>query len=75
MDMAWDADGGIWAGGGNGTLLVSKDGGEKWEKDPVGYSTPTNFIRIIFEENSSGDSSKGFALGERGHVLRWVGYS
>ena len=31
MDMAWDADGAIWAGGGNGTLLVSRDGGDSWE--------------------------------------------
>ena len=75
MDMAWDPDGAIWAGGGNGTLLVSKDGGESWEKDAVGYATPTNFIRIIFLENSSRNSSKGFVLGERGHLLRWIGYS
>ncbi len=75
MDMAWDPDGAIWTGGGNGTLLVSKDGGESWEKDPVGYATPTNFIRVIFLENSSSNSSKGFVLGERGHVLRWIGYS
>ena len=75
MDMAWDPNGGIWAGGGNGTLLVSKDDGKTWEKDPIGYATPTNFIRILFLENSSSNSPKGFALGERGHVLRWIGYS
>ncbi|WP_269622367.1 photosynthesis system II assembly factor Ycf48 [Prochlorococcus marinus] len=73
LDMAWDPEGEIWAAGGNGTLLVSKDEGKTWEKDPIGYATPTNFIRIFFIENSQTNSSKGFALGERGHVLRWVG--
>ncbi len=73
LDMAWDPNGGIWAAGGNGTLLVSKDEGETWQKDPIGYATPTNFIRIFFLENEFGNSPKGFALGERGHVLRWVG--
>ena len=75
MDMAWDPNGGIWAGGGNGTLLVSKDEGKSWEKDPIGYATPTNFIRILFLENVQSNSPKGFALGERGHVLRWVANS
>ncbi len=75
LDMAWDPNGNIWAGGGNGTLLVSKNGGDTWEIDPVGDLIPTNFIRIFFIKNSEGNPSKGFALGERGHVLRWVGYS
>ena len=73
LDMAWDPKGGIWAAGGNGTLLVSKDDGETWKKDEIGYATPTNFIRIFFIENASANSPKGFALGERGHVLRWIG--
>ncbi len=75
LDMAWDPNGGIWAAGGNGTLLVSKDDGKTWQKDSIGYATPTNFIRIFFIENADQNSSKGFALGERGHILRWVGYS
>ncbi|KGG18396.1 Photosystem II stability/assembly factor [Prochlorococcus sp. MIT 0603] len=75
LDMAWDPQGGIWAAGGNGTLLVSKDDGKTWKKDPIGYATPTNFIRLLFVENSSGNPSKGFALGERGHVLRWTGHA
>ena len=40
MDLAWDDDGAIWAGGGNGTLLVSRDGGDSWENDPVGAVSP-----------------------------------
>ena len=46
LDMAWDPQGNIWAGGGNGTLLVSTDGGKEWEKDPVGTATPSNFTRL-----------------------------
>ena len=67
MDMAWDPDGSIWAGGGNGTLLVSRDGGDSWEIDPVGDRQPSNFTRLVF----GGDHA--FVLGERGNLLRWVG--
>jgi photosystem II stability/assembly factor-like uncharacterized protein len=68
LDMAWDPQGAVWTGGGNGTLLVSRDGGSTWQKDPVGAAQPTNFTRILFP----GDG-KGFVLGERGSLLRWVG--
>ena len=68
LDMAWDPQGAIWTGGGSGTLLVSRDGGSSWQKDPVGAQQPTNFTRILFP----GDG-KGFVLGERGSLLRWVG--
>ena len=65
MDMAWDENGAIWAGGGNGTLLVSQDGGDNWEIDPVGDRQPSNFTRLIF------DGDHAFVLGERGNLLRW----
>jgi len=68
LDMAWDPQGAIWAGGGNGTLLVSRDEGHSWKTDPLGKAQPTNFSRIVFA-----DGGKGFVLGERGHLLRWVG--
>ena len=68
LDMAWDSNAAIWAGGGSGTLLSSADGGKTWQKDPVGSQQPTNFTRIVF----TGDG-KGFVLGERGSLLRWVG--
>ena len=73
LDMAWSPDGDIWAAGGNGTLLVSKDTGETWQKDPIGENLPTNFIRIFFKDFSGQNGSKGFALGERGHILKWIG--
>ena len=68
LDMAWDPSGAIWTGGGSGTLLVSNDGGKTWKKDPVGSQQPTNFTRIAFF-----DDGKGFVMGERGSLLRWVG--
>ena len=68
LDMAWDPSGSIWTGGGSGTLLTSGDGGKSWQKDPVGAQQPTNFTRIAFLADG-----KGFALGERGSLLRWVG--
>ena len=68
LDMAWDPRGRLWTGGGSGTLLVSEDGGSSWRKDPVGATEGTNFTRLVFPS-----TDKGFALGERGHLLRWVG--
>ena len=68
LDMAWDPNGAIWAGGGSGTLLVSQDEGKTWKKDPVGEKQPTNFSHIAFFPDG-----KGFVLGERGSLLRWVG--
>jgi len=68
LDMAWDASGSIWAGGGSGTLLVSEDDGKTWQKDPVGEKQPTNFSHIAFFPDG-----KGFVLGERGSLLRWIG--
>ena len=68
LDMAWDPRGDIWTGGGSGTLLVSHDNGKSWEKDAVGSAQPSNFTRITFTPDG-----KGFVLGERGSLLRWVG--
>jgi len=34
----------------------------------VGCCSPTNFTRIVFPADG-----KGFVLGERGSLLRWVG--
>ncbi|MEB3264332.1 MAG: photosynthesis system II assembly factor Ycf48 [Synechococcus sp.] len=68
LDLAWDPSGTLWTGGGSGTLLSSPDGGKTWRRDPVGSAQPTNFTRIAFLPDG-----KGFVLGERGSLLRWVG--
>lgn len=73
QDLAWGPADSMWAAGGNGTLLMSNDDGKTWEQDPVGDSVPTNFIRILFVDNSDSGSTKGFVFGERGNLLRWQG--
>ena len=73
LDMGWDPKGAIWAGGGNGTLIVSNDNGQTWENDPIASSLPTNFIKIIFLNKNNLNEPKGFILGERGYILRWNG--
>ena len=72
LDLSWDPNGGIWAAGGNGTLIKTLDNGKSWQIDPMGDTQPSNLIRILFD-TSSESQAKGFVLGERGHLLRWVG--
>ena len=72
LDLAWDPKGNIWAAGGNGTLLVSQDDGSSWSVDPIGDTQASNLLRILFSEPSKDGSFKGFVLGERGTLLRWV---
>ncbi len=72
LDMAWDPNGDIWAGGGNGTLIVSNDKGKTWLSDPLASSLPTNYIKILFLDKGL-DNQKGFILGERGYILKWNG--
>ena len=71
LDMGWDPNGDIWAGGGNGTLIVSRDQGKTWNLDPVASVLPTNYIKIIFLDKDELDTKKGFILGERGYILKW----
>ena len=71
LDMGWDPNGHIWAGGGNGTLIVSKDQGKTWNKDPIASELPTNYIKIVFLDKETLDNQKGFVLGERGYILKW----
>ena len=65
LDLAWDSNDRIWAAGGNGTLLVSNDDGKTWSQDPVGDSVPTNFIRILFVDDSNSVTNKGFGFGHK----------
>ena len=73
LDMGWDPNGHIWAGGGNGTLIVSEDQGKTWNSDPLATTLPTNYIKIVFLDKDGLDNQKGFILGERGYVLKWNG--
>tara|TARA_Y100001970_G_C14254593_1_gene874286 strand:- start:6320 stop:7333 length:1014 start_codon:yes stop_codon:yes gene_type:complete len=71
LDMGWDPNGDIWAGGGNGTLIVSHDNGKTWESDSIAIDLPTNFIKIIFSDDAN-TGKKGFVIGERGYILKWI---
>ena len=73
LDLAWDPNNNVWVAGGNGTLLVSTDQGQSWESDPIGADQPSNLIKILFTSSPDSENAKGFALGERGVLLRWVG--
>ena len=73
LDMGWDPNGNIWAGGGNGTLIVSEDQGNTWHSDPIATALPTNYIKIVFLDKDGLENQKGFILGERGYVLKWNG--
>jgi photosystem II stability/assembly factor-like uncharacterized protein len=73
LDLGWDPNGDIWTGGGNGTLIVSKDNGKTWNSDPMASSLPTNYIKIVFLDKDQIDTKKGFVLGERGYILKWKG--
>ena len=56
----------LWAVGGSGSLVVSKDGGKTWFRDEQIESVPTNFYRVVFL-----DEEKGFILGQQGVILRY----
>ena len=73
LDMAWSDDGAIWASGGNGTLLVSRDEGNSWERDPESIQAPTNLTRFVFDDTDR--QQHAFLLGERGLMLRWSALS
>ena len=73
LDMAWSDDGAIWASGGNGTLLVSRDEGNSWERDPESIQAPTNFTRFVFDDTDR--QQHAFLLGERGLMLHWSALS
>ncbi len=68
LDMAFRTPNEIWVSGGGGNLLCSFDGGKTWLKDTAVEDVPSNFYRIAFV----GDN-KGFVLGQRGALLKYVG--
>ncbi len=68
LDADYRTDAEAWIVGGSGTLLVSTDGGQSWEKDAAVEDIPANFYKIKFL-----DEARGYILGQRGTFLRYVG--
>lgn len=66
LDIAYRTDDEVWVTGGSGNLLCSPDGGKTWFKDRAVGDVPTNLYHIVFT-----DSGRGFALGERGYLLKY----
>jgi len=67
LDLAYRTPEEVWVAGGSGNLLVSRDGGQTWEKDRAVEDTPSNFYRVLFLSQD-----QGFILGQEGTLLRYV---
>lgn len=70
LDLGYRTPEEMWVAGGSGTLLVSSDGGATWQKDKELEQIPSNFYKVVFL-----NSERGFVLGERGVLLKYVGKS
>jgi len=67
LDVAYRTPEEIWLAGGSANLLVSDDRGETWSKDRDVEDAPSNFYKVVFLS-----PEKGFILGERGTLLKYV---
>ncbi len=67
LDVAYRTPEEVWLSGGSANLLVSGDGGQTWSKDRDVENAPSNFYKVVFVS-----PQKGFILGERGTLLKYV---
>ena len=67
LDVAYRTPKEVWLSGGSANLLVSGDGGQTWSKDRDVENAPSNFYKVVFVS-----PQKGFVLGERGTLLKYI---
>lgn len=67
LDVGYRTPEEVWLAGGSANLLVSSDGGQTWFKDRDVEDVPSNFYKVVFVS-----PQKGFILGERGTLLKYV---
>ncbi|MEM8831214.1 MAG: photosynthesis system II assembly factor Ycf48 [Cyanobacteria bacterium P01_G01_bin.19] len=67
LDVEYRTPEEVWLSGGSANLLVSGDGGQTWSKDRDVEDAPSNFYKVVFVS-----PEKGFILGERGTLLKYV---
>lgn len=68
LGAAFQNDHDLWVVGGGGTLLHSPDQGQTWEKARKLSKVPANFYVVTFPQ-----PGRGFVLGQRGTLLRYIG--
>jgi photosystem II stability/assembly factor-like uncharacterized protein len=66
LDIEYRTANEVWLTGGSGSLLVSHDNGETWERDVALEDVPANLYKIVFL-----DDNNGFILGNNGTLLRY----
>jgi photosystem II stability/assembly factor-like uncharacterized protein len=66
LDVAFRSPEEMWVAGGSGNLLLSRDGGQTWEKDRQVEEVPSNLYKIVFDSPET-----GFVLGQRGILLKY----
>ena len=66
LDMGYRTETEVWAAGGSGNLLVSRDDGATWEKDREVEEVPSNLYKVVFIS-----PDQGFVLGQNGILLKY----
>ena len=66
LDLDYRTPTEIWVVGGSGQMLASFDGGKTWLKDREVEDVPANLYKIKFFSDRL-----GFAIGQRGNLLRY----
>ncbi|MBW4513208.1 MAG: photosynthesis system II assembly factor Ycf48 [Scytonematopsis contorta HA4267-MV1] len=66
LDLAYRTPEEIWIGGGGGSMLLSTDGGNTWQRDTLLEKVPANFYKVVFFS-----PDEGFVVGDHGVLLKY----